>query len=165
MFALTRRNRSLCAVAGAVLSGAALALAPLYARSAFEPALTAPLERSLFRSGAQDVGRNDVLPAIQDPFARLNPKPRRAELPPVPPLPILPANRGAAAGFSPFGLVTPTVRAIVSGEPSFALVDDGLSTRIVGRGDPLGTSRVATIRSDAIVLEDGRHLTLRASGP
>lgn len=152
-------------MAGAALSGAAIALAPLYARSAFSPAAAPVKGASAHHSPALALDRRDSLPEIRDPFARLiSDAATRAAAEPAA-LPVLPPNRGAFAGFPGPGAAAPIVRGIVSGEPPFALVDDGLSIRIVGRGDRLSASRVRAITDGAVILEDGRNITLPAAAP
>ena len=148
---LTRRDRRLCAFAGALLSCGALALAPLAGRSAAGPSgdEVVPIRSealALLRETRVSFG------TVADPFARALPG---GELRPSPPAP---APTGHRIARTPQDL--PKLRAVVVGEHAYALVEDGGSARIVSIGDTLGATRVVSIEMESLTLGDGRRLSL-----
>jgi hypothetical protein len=79
-------------------------------------------------------------------------------LPAPPPLPRLPAPRVVSA-IAPAPALS-HVSAIVTGTQPTAIVDSAEGTRLVGLGDALDGSSVAAIANDAVVLANGKRLTL-----
>jgi hypothetical protein len=162
MISITDGERRVLAWAGAVTGCAALALAPLCARSAFAPMTPAAFPKPASLRAAVDAAA--TLPPVADPFARALPERSLAPRLPVA-LPVLPPNRGA--GGTLFGLPPslPRVTAIVSGARSFALLDEGGSARIVTQGDLVAGTRVSAIDADGVRLGDGALLRVGGDHP
>ncbi len=84
-------------------------------------------------------------------------------LPPVPGIPVLPANAGAGVprvAAPEEGPTNATVRAVVTGDHGFALVESGTSMRIVARGDRIAGGVVTAIDAAGVILDSGKHLPL-----
>ncbi len=88
-------------------------------------------------------------------------------LPPVPGIPVLPANAGAglprialAADEAPTNAI---VRAVVTGDHAFALVEVRGAVRIVARGDRIGGGVVAIVDAAGILLDSGKRLSLESA--
>jgi hypothetical protein len=136
--------------AATMLIAGSLAVLPLTAQHSLEAgaaaaqdvphaAIAAPPPRMEFP--AFEVERDPFVPVRVPPSAQ--------------PAPLAPA---AAAGPA-------LVRAIVTGSPTRALIDEGGSVRIVGPGDRLGDLTILSIARDGIELSDGSHLPLAQATP
>ena len=77
------------------------------------------------------------------------------------------ADAGAAEGlpFVPATGVDTLIRAIVAGNTSKALIEEGASTRIVAPGDLIHGKKIEAILSDRIVLTGGAVLVLPGTLP
>lgn len=73
----------------------------------------------------------------------------------------LPVNRGAVGTpLTGAGVAGFTVTAIVSGPGARALIDDGARVRVVGVGDSIAGSRITSIDSAGVRLQNGAVLPL-----
>ena len=143
------RSRSFCALTGALLAIAGLALVPLYARSAGQIRPLPSIDALSEHLSAPALGKAD-LPAISDPFVR----------PIVEPVPASHLGHPGLTRSPSIPRDAPTVRAIVTGGEPRALLENGAVTLIVGIGDRVGEATVRAITDDAVSLDDGRHLRL-----
>ncbi|MGZ3521988.1 MAG: hypothetical protein ACXVAG_13510 [Vulcanimicrobiaceae bacterium] len=142
------------------LCGSALLLAPLAGRGSMEiaqeqAAFGAGLATPQLPASASNpdvwVERDPFAPALQSPI-----EPLSSGLVP-------PANTGASGTLLPTTEAGITVRAIVTGATSRALIDDGMQTRIVGTGDWVRGSKIVRIDRDGITLANGLSLMLQTS--
>jgi hypothetical protein len=132
------RRKRLCV--SALLCAAAASLAPAAARSSF----------SAITGGA-----------VAGHFALPTPEPARRAAPIVVPRdPFIsppPVNTVGAGAL--------TLRAIVTGEPPRALIEEAGQARIVAPGDEVAGSRVRSIGNGTLQLEDGTQLVLAPEQP
>ena len=147
--ALSDSARRALTLLSMICCSSAIALLPLAGESSLQPQ---PLERSMARipDGTESPSelRFPDITVDRDPFVAE----RRAVN-----VSTKEAPAGTAAG--------PVVRAIILGARAKALVEDGGVVRVVGVGDPVGTSTVQEISRTAVVLEDGRSLQLTEATP
>ena len=154
MIALDRRRRSLFALGGALATTLGFGLIPPGVHSAASIGLgdaNAPLRAQV------DAILNDrgfALPVIDDPFAR--------PLPAVPAI-VRPTAIGRAPNIAGRRLPAVTLRAILLGSRKQALLEDGMTVRIVQIGDRVESGRIRKIEPSGVELDDGRRLTLEGA--
>lgn len=159
------RKRLLCMAAA--LCTTSVALAPLAGRSSFELTRERALYAERFSSPALPAStKRAAISRVRDPFvadavpiAQGGMPLGGAVLNPVSGMRVV---QGASTGF-PLGV--PIVRAIVSGDTPHALVEDGGRVRVVGVGDALAGSLVASIDRQGIRLGNGVRLGFAGSRP
>ena len=189
MFALDRFSRTLLATSAFAAFAGAFVTAPFAARGAAGENVvrTAPTTPAAI-SGAFAA----VLPR-RDPFAGDPPvshpsSPPTAPLAPIPPISAmpsalsaseipasiqpLPANAGASGSALPFAATSPAslapaprVTAVVTGTRPFALLDEGVTTRVVTIGDRIGGVAIVAITAAGVGLADGTMLAIAATPP
>lgn len=151
----TRRHR-LTAIALTLLT-AGVATLPLKVRG--EAGSMVPARTRITAHVGSDVS-NAVMPR-RDPFAGGAPLVRRPLAASVPPLVAPIAGRAPAEPPSPPSMpAAPRVTAIVTGERSYALVEDAGRTRVVTAGDRLSGQRIAWIAIDGVHLAGGATLSV-----
>lgn len=143
MLALTYRKRKLLASSGAMFVCAGFALIPLFGHSAPDNERTSA---STVVASIPDIRTPvyDVRPHA-DPFARA--------------LPAVTEAKVQRRGTPPKKKRDVRVIAIVMGAQPHALLSlDSATTQIVGIGDAIEGTRIASIASGVVVLADGRRL-------
>jgi hypothetical protein len=133
--------------AGAALCGITLCLAPLAGRTSFELAGERAAFDTRFSVPDLKVGNDARLNAARDPFVP-QAGPAQAAMP-------MHATRAALG----------TVSAVVTGAAPRALVTDGSRVRVVAVGDAMDGSRVASIDTAGVHLQNGVTLHLPETRP
>jgi hypothetical protein len=78
---------------------------------------------------------------------------------------VLPPNAGAEGESSPAIASASTVRAVVIGEQSRALVDTGDGVHVFSVGDRLGNATIVRIDRNGLTLSNGARVLLREEAP
>jgi hypothetical protein len=137
-----RSRRRLLLIAAMACAGPLLLL-PLAGRSAFEVAdQEAALAKRFQQPAAHSAGGVSRLTVARDPFL---------------------ADTGAGSARGPVAthiIQGAVVRAIVTGSPPRALVEEGGHARVVAPGDALSGSRVLRIDGAGVVLQNGTRVKL-----
>jgi type II secretory pathway component PulC len=146
MVGVSDRSRKIIAVLGAVSAVAAFACMPknVHSASARHHAVS-QLDAPRRAAGTWNV----AAAGIDDPFSRWQPK------------------ATSLSGVAPRQLTSPQirVRAIIEGRRALALIQEGDATRIVGKGERIGSAPVAEIRTDEVVLANGTRLPIDGATP
>jgi hypothetical protein len=155
---MRRSERLALAAFGYALCLSAMLVAPRTARATAFPTET-PLDATL-PSAPANRQREDVAPLdiVRDPFISQGGSESVATAPSSAPL-VSPASAPRTLSQQP------TVRALVTGPHSYALVEVGGAVRIVAPGDDLFGRRVAQIDLDGIRFEGGARLPLTVPAP
>ena len=177
MFPLDDRERRRLLTSSAILCAIPLCLAPLAGRSSFELASERAAFDARFNAPSlATVWHDKPLVVARDPFvAEHTGGPSESGrtnsivgLHVTQGQPIgfaLPPNSGASGTpVQASGAELPTVTAIVSGPSPRALIDDGIHVRVIGIGDPLAGSTVASIDGSGVHLQNGVLIALAEDG-
>ena len=152
-----RFSRSACVASALLCFALAVVFTPVRARSQLTPAAPAPLTAAITAPAIV----KPVVP-IRDAFVPRAPidddlpaQPQRISLP------LLPVPAGPATAIrQPAQSIR--VSALATGEHPIAIVDVSGTTKTLTIGDALAGSTVSSIERDAVVLANGKRLSLEA---
>ena len=152
MYPISNTARRKVVVGSAILCAVPLFLAPISGRSSFELTAERIAFTNRFGIPIPRFRRHAIHVHItRDPF--------------VPEPAFVVSPRDVLAKDSDHRLTNPLLRAIVFGASPRALLEENGRVRIVGLGDAVDNSRVTSILSDSIRLQDGRTIQVNGEAP